>query len=180
MPVFLTLGSVGFILLVISLVFDHHHDFDHGDLSLGDHGDHDDGSGPRLLSLKVVAAFLAAFGFAGAIARYGNFSMMASSLVATASGFFLGAVAYKLLGLVYRQQASSHITQNDVLRQKGIVTVAIRGDQPGEVNITVKGSQYSYVARSLTGDSLKEGAPVEIVKFLGESVLVRPAQLVNH
>ncbi len=169
MPMFLTLLLVGFCMLMFSLLFDHDHDFDHGEM-----GDGDGHGMPRWLSLKVIAVFLTAFGAAGAIARFYDFSMMASSLIAIAAGLVLGFVVYQLLGLVYAQQASSHVTAGDVLHQRGHVTVRIAPGQVGEVACTVKGSQYSYLAQAQGGGEIAEGASVEIVETLGERVLVRP------
>lgn len=172
MPVFLTLGFVGLGLLLLSLVFDHDHDYEHGDVSVGhDAGDGHDG--PSWFNLKVVASFLAAFGFGGAIASYYGIGWMPSSLVGVGSGFVLGFVVYQSLGFFYRQQASSHVTAADVLGGKGFVTVRIAPNQTGEVMVSVKGGQYSYLARTADGTEVKEGWPVEVVELLGETAVVR-------
>lgn len=172
MPVFITLGAIGFALLLLSLVFDHDHDYDHGDIAVGHDmgGDH----GPSWFNLKILASFLSAFGFGGAIARYYDFHWMSSSLIGAGSGLALGFVVYQSLGFFYRQQASSHATTAEVLGQKGFVSVRIAHDQPGEVMLSVKGSQYSYVARTLDGTDIKEGSAIEVVQFLGETAIVKP------
>lgn len=168
MLVFLTLGTVGFGLLLFSLVFDHGHDFDHDmDHSVSD------GHGPSWLNLKIIASFLAAFGFGGVISRYYDQSFMMSSLIGIGSGFVLGFLVYQLLGFVYHQQASSHVTTAEIIGKKGYVTVRIAPDQPGEVMLSAKGSQYSYVARTLNGNEIKEGSAVEIVELLGETIIVK-------
>lgn len=172
MSVFLTLGFIGLGLLLLSLVFDHDHDYDHGDVGV-DHGSGDGHDGPSWFNLKVVASFLAAFGFGGAIAGYYDLSWMSSSLVGVGSGFALGFVVYQSLGFFYRQQASSHVTTAEVLGGKGFVTVRIAPNQTGEVMISVKGSQYSYLARTVDGTEVKEGWPIEVVDLLGETAIVR-------
>ncbi len=176
MIVFLTLGMLGFGLLLLSLFVDH--DYDHGDMSFDhDISGHDAGTaghGPGWLNLKVMASFLAAFGFGGAIARYYDWTWMVSSLIGVGNGFALGFVIYQLLHFFYSQQASSHVTTNEVLGQKGSVTVRIAPNMPGEVMLSVKGSQYSYVARTKDGSEIKEGSAVKVVEFLGETAIVKP------
>ena len=174
MPVFLTLGAIGFALLLLSLIFDHDHDYDHGDIAVG----HDvgGGHGPSFFNLKILASFLAAFGFGGAIARYYDIHWMPSSLIGVGSGLVLGLVVYQSLGFFYRQQASSHATTAETLGQKGFVTVRVGSSEPGEVMLSVKGSYYSYVARTLDGSEIKEGSAVEVVEFLGETAIVKPVR----
>lgn len=176
MPVFLALGLIGFGLLLFSLAFNHDHDFDHGDVSFDHDMDHDisDSHGPSWFNLKIIASFLAAFGFGGVIARYYDQSYMVSSLIGIGSGFALGFLIYQLLGFVYRQQASSHVTTAEILGKKGYVTVRIAPNQPGEVILSAKGSQYSYVARTPDGNEINEGSAIEVVELLGETAIVKP------
>lgn len=131
MPVFLTLGTIGFGLLLTSLMFDHDHDYDHGDLSAG-HDGGDGHSGPGILNLKVIASFLTAFGAGGAIARQYGLGMMGSSLIGVVSGLFLAAVVYLILGWVYGLQGSSHATTHDIVGQAARVSVGIPPGQVGE------------------------------------------------
>ncbi len=174
MPVFLVLGTIGFGLLVLSLIFDHGDGFDHGDVSSG--GDISDHDWPGWLNVKVIAAFLAAFGFVGAFARYYSYSMMQSSLMGLGGGLVLGGLMYWLLYFLYSQQASSHVTTAEVLKSRGVVSIAIRDGSPGEVTLTARGNQYSYVARTLDGNEIKEGSAVEVVEFLGETAVVKPVR----
>jgi len=174
MPVFLTLGLIGFGLLLVSLLFDSDHDYSHGDVGHDSDGDH---SGPGVLNLKVIASFLAAFGAGGAIARQYQFGMVESSLIGLVSGAILAVVVYFILGWVYSLQGSSHATTSEVVGQMAMVSVGISPGQVGEVMLTMKGSQYSYPARAVTDIILKEGDIVRVRNFYAETAIVEPVSV---
>lgn len=174
MSIFLTMLFIGFALMISSLFVDHDHDFDHGDVDVT--SAHEVSDGPSWLNLKIISVFLAAFGAMGYITRYYHYSMMTSSLLALANGLALAFFVYKILELFYAQQASSHVSEAEVIGKTALVTVAISDFSVGEVTLIVKGSQLSYVARSavFTGEPIKEGSLVRIDGLGGGVAIVSP------
>lgn len=174
MSIFLTMLFIGFALMISSLFVDHDHDFDHGDVDVT--SAHEVSDGPSWLNLKIISVFLAAFGAMGSITRYYHYSMMRSSLVALAGGFTLALCTYEILKAFYAQQASSHVSEAEVIGKTALVTVAISDFSVGEVTLIVKGSQLSYVARSavFTGEPIREGSLVCINGLGGGVAIVSP------
>lgn len=177
MPVFITLGTIGFILLLISFAFDHEHDYSHGDSDSAGDGH----SGPGVLNLKVIASFLTAFGAGGLIAHHQyKFDMMVSSLMGLASGCALALVVYLALRWVYGLQGSSLATTSDIVGQMARVSVGISPGKSGEVMLAMKGSQYSYPARTLGGETFKEGDVVKVVNFYAETAIVQSVPVTSR
>lgn len=177
MVIFGTLFGVGALMLLFSVIFGHDHDFDHGDMDMGGHDvDHGDG-GPRFLNMRILSSFMTAFGAAGLLARAYGYSAGSSSLFGVFGGIALGAVMYYLLKFTFAQQASSHVTSQDILNNRiAVVSVTIPPHGQGEVSLSVKGSQYTYIARSNHDTAIREGSRVLIVDMIGDGVIVTPAQ----
>jgi len=167
MPIFLSLMLLGLGLLFFSLLLGHDHDFDHGDLD-GDHG-------PGLFNTKIVGSFLMAFGAVGALARFGGTSMTWSSVAGVAGGAAFGALMFALLRLLWAQQASSHVTREDLIGKTAVVEVAITGGGLGEVALQTKGSSITYLARAEDDQFIPAGALVKISSIAGDTARVRRA-----
>ena len=174
MSIFLTMLFIGFALMISSLFVDNDHGFDHGDVDVT--SAHEVSDGPSWLNLKIIAVFLVAFGAMGSIVRYYGYDIMTSSLLALANGLALAFCVYKILKLFYAQQASSHVSEAEVIGKTALVTVAIADFSVGEITLIVKGSQLSYVARStvFTGEPIKEGSLVRINGLTGVVAIVSP------
>ena len=100
--VFLAIAAVGFLFLIIALIFGEIFDF-------FDHDTDVDIGGPGIFSSRVIAVFITAFGGFGAIAtRYGAGPLLAS-LVGVASGLVFGGVILMFARFLYNQQATSEV-----------------------------------------------------------------------
>jgi membrane protein implicated in regulation of membrane protease activity len=167
--VFLVIGGVGFIFLVISLVFgelfehfegaDFDHDIDHG--------------GPGFFSVRGMAVFVTAFGATGALGiRYGL-----SPLAASAAGFGGGVVfayaIYLFARFLYGQQATSEIHTQELVGQSARVVVAIPAGGVGQVRCRVGEEIFDKVARAQGDEAIPENATVRVEEVLGEIVIVR-------
>src|SRR5262245_47446726 len=87
--VFLAIAAVGFLFLVLALLFGEI--FDH----FGADFDHDLGhGGPGILSGRVMAVFITAFGGFGAVATYYGLGPVPASAVGFASGLVFGGAIY--------------------------------------------------------------------------------------
>jgi hypothetical protein len=170
LSVFLGIAALGFLFLIVSLVFgeilDHAdvgHDFDHG------------AEGPGFLSPRVIAVFVTAFGGFGAIATYAGLGVVTSSLIGFVGGLALGGLVYMFASFLYSQQATSTVTISELVGRTAQVTVGIPASGSGQVRCLVGESIIEKIARSKDGAAIPNNALVRIDEIVGESVIVSPA-----
>jgi hypothetical protein len=163
--VFLAIAAVGFLFLVIALIFGEIFDFfDH---------DHDvDIGGPGIFSTRVIAVFITAFGGFGAIATRSGAAPLAASLVGLASGMVFGGAILVFARFLYGQQASSEVRTTDLVGQNARVIIAIPPNGVGQVRCRVGEELVDKVAQSRDGAGIAEHASVRIETVLGETVIV--------
>jgi hypothetical protein len=171
LSVFLGIAAVGFLFLVVSLVFGElfdHFDFSH-DL------DHDLGhGGPGFFSTRVLSVFITAFGGFGAIGIYQGYSIFASSFFGFAGGLVLASVIYLFARFLFTQQASSTISSTDLVGRTAQVTVGIPAGGVGQVRCLIGESMVDKIARSKDGAAVPYNALVKIEEIVGESAIVSP------
>jgi hypothetical protein len=140
--VFLAIAAVGFLFLLISLVFGEI--FEHFDGGL----DHDvDHGGPGFFSTRIISVFITAFGGFGAIATDQGFGTLPASAIGTVSGFLLAAPVYFLAKFLYGQQASSESRSQDLVGRVARVVVAIPAGGVGQVRCTIGEELVDKIAR---------------------------------
>lgn len=169
--VFLGIAAVGFLFLLVSLVFggifDHFefgHGFDH-DLSHG---------GPGFFSTRVLSVFITAFGGFGAIGVYNGYGILASSFFGFAGGIVLASVIFFFARFLYAQQASSGTSEADLVGRTAEVTVSIPGGGVGQVRCLVGESMVDKIARTRDGTAIPYHSLVKIEEIIGESAIVSP------
>ena len=167
--VFLGIGAIGFLFLLVSLVFGEM--FEH----LGADADHSfDHGGPSFLSVRGLSVFVTAFGGIGAIGvRYG-LSTVAASGAGVAGGLVFAYVIYAFAKFLYGQQSSSSTSAQDVVGQAARVTVAIPAGGVGQIRCRVGEELVDKIARSRSGEAVPENTSVRIEEILGETVIVSP------
>ncbi|MCW5979859.1 MAG: NfeD family protein [Bryobacteraceae bacterium] len=166
--VFLGIAAIGFIFLVVSLmfgeIFEHiggfDHDFDHG--------------GPSFLSPRVLSVFITAFGGFGAVGIHYGLSTLAASGVGFASGIGFGSLIYLFARFLYGQQASTHLQTEDMMGKTARVVVSIPAGGIGQVRCQLGEEVIDKIARSKDGAALPENTIVVVDQILGEIVVVRP------
>ncbi len=168
--VFLAIAAVGFLFLLISLVFGEIFEFFEADADF----DHDLGhGGPGFFSTRVLSVFVTAFGGVGAIGiRYGM-DTGAASLLGVGSGAALGSLIYWFARFLYSQQASSDTLTADLVGQTGRVVVAIPAGGVGQIRLRVGESLVDKIARSQDGEAVPENAVARVEEILGETLVVR-------
>jgi membrane protein implicated in regulation of membrane protease activity len=164
--VFLAIAAVGFLFLVVSMIFgelfdffDHDHDFETG--------------GPGIFSSRVVAVFITAFGGFGAIGVHYGMSPIAASLVGAGSGVVFGSIILVFARFLYNQQATSEVRSTDLVGQNARVVVAIPANGVGQVRCRVGEELVDKIAQSRDGGAIPENASVQVDTVLGETVVVR-------
>jgi membrane protein implicated in regulation of membrane protease activity len=163
--VFLGIAVVGFLILLISLVFgemfdsDTDHDLSHG--------------GPGFLSTRIISVFVTAFGGFGAVGTYSGLSILPSSGVGFVSGVFFAALIYAFATFLYSQQASTDVRGADLVGLSARVVVGIPAGGVGQVRCQVGEELVDKIARSNDGTAIAENTAVTIEQILGDTVLVR-------
>lgn len=170
--VFVSIAALGFIFLLVSLVFgeifeafDHDGDFSH-DID-GEHG------GPGFFSTRVISVFVTAFGGFGAIGTQYGLSPMTASLGGFAGGAVLGGVVYAFGRFLWSQQSATEVRTQDLVGQSARVVVAIPAGGLGQVRCRVGEQLIDKIARTSDGAAVPENAMVRIEEILGETVIVK-------
>jgi membrane protein implicated in regulation of membrane protease activity len=165
--VFLAIAAVGFLFLLVSLVFGEI--FDHFDAGI----DHDLGhGGPGFFSSRVLSVFITAFGCVGAIATDYGFGPVPASAFGLISGLVFGGSVYAFARFLYQQQASSDVLSTDLVGQSARVVVTIPSGGVGQVRCRVGEELIDKVARARDGATIPEHTTVRVEEVLGEVVIV--------
>ena len=174
MLIYAGIAAFGLLLLLILLfvgeIFGGDHDLGHD----GDIGGHD--GGPSIFSVRIMAAFLTAFGAGGVIARYYGLSHVAASAIGIACGVVMAAIVYQFAKLLYAQQASSHLHLNRLIGASGEVSVSIPKGGVGQITISAAGERTEHIARTADGQAIARGVSVTITALGGDSVIVTPVE----
>jgi membrane protein implicated in regulation of membrane protease activity len=164
--VFLAVCAVGFLFLLVSLVFGGLFDFFESD--------HDfDTGGPGFFSSRVMAVFVTAFGGFGAVATYYGLGAVPASLVGFASGLVFGGAIYALARLLYNQQASTEVRAGDLVGAIGRVVIGIPSGGVGQIRVRLGEELMDKIARTRDGIAIAENTSVQIEEVLGETVIVK-------
>ncbi|MFF8597993.1 hypothetical protein ACF065_05590 [Streptomyces sp. NPDC015232] len=162
---FLGLGILGLVLLVLSLVLD-------GVLEgvLDGLGGGPDG----ILSLPVIAGFVSALGFTGAIVlgTTGTGAGAATGAGVVVGGV-VGGVTWRFGRALLRDAGAPAPRGEDLTGSTGAVVTAIPADGYGEVLLHLAGQPVKYAARSAS--AVARGSEVWVEAVLSPtSVVVRP------
>jgi len=191
--VFLIIGGFALLLLLLSLVGGGHLHLGHfhvghlhlGHLHLGHahlghagggHGG--GGNGGAELSLPVIAGFLGAFGFGGAIVESllpdrGGTGLLIAVVVGLLAAVPTGWLAGRLVNAAMNMSTDATLTSNDLLGTVGVVITPVPVGGYGEVRLAVAGQQIKFNARS--DQPLALGTRVFVIEVpTPTSVLVEP------
>jgi membrane protein implicated in regulation of membrane protease activity len=164
--VFLAIAAVGFLFLLIALVFGEL--FDH----IGVDSDVDSG-GPGFFSGRVMSVFVTTFGGFGALATYYGLSPVPASIVGFGSGLVFASLIYAFARFLYGQQASSQVDAADLVGQTARVVIAIPAGGVGQIRCRVGEELVDKIAQSRDGAAIPENVSVRIDEILGETVIVK-------
>jgi membrane protein implicated in regulation of membrane protease activity len=190
LELFILCGVIGFVFLAISFIFgefgggveheighDLHVEADHDvshDLSHETETDHDDSGreGPGFFSIRTMSAFVTVFGLSGLMATLLKTSDIASVLIGVAAGSVGAVIVHSVTKLFFRSQASSIITDNDMLNSTGTVLVEVQKEAIGKVRLTVKGSMVEKLATNMDDTIIPVNKKVRVVGFEKNMVIV--------
>jgi hypothetical protein len=141
------------------------HDVGHIDSDIG---------GPSVFSLRIMAAFLTAFGVGGVVGRFYGLSHPVSSGIGIVAGVALAGVVFQFAKLLYSQQASSELRMTGIVGATAEVSVAIPAGGVGQVVLSHGGERSEHIARAADGRAVARGVAVRITSLGGDSVTVVP------
>jgi hypothetical protein len=172
--IFLAIAAVGFLFLIISLLFGEI--FGHGDI--GAHGGdvHGDAHGVGFLNLRVLSVFVTAFGGFGAIGVHLGYRTEISTAIGLVGGFIFGGIIYLFASFLYGQQASSGVGVGELVGRTGQISVAIPAGGLGQVRCALGENVVEKLARTVDGGAIPANTSVKIESIVGETVLVRRAE----
>jgi membrane protein implicated in regulation of membrane protease activity len=185
---FLALGGFALLLLVLSMIGGHlhlghlhvghvHFHVGHGHFHLG-HAD-----GGTDLSLPVIAGFLGAFGFGGAIAAtlagsHGTGALLVGLVVGLLAAVPTAFLAGKLVNAAMNMATDGTLSSGDLIGTTGVVITPVPAGGYGEVRLAVAGQQIKFNARA--AEPLALGTRVFVIEVPSPtSVLVEPTPSVQ-
>ncbi len=168
LTLFVVLGGVGFLFLLVSLVV--------GDVfeAVGFDFNHclDSGLDFNLFDTRVISVFITAFGGFGAIAVWLGWGAVASSLFGLLGGVVFGGIVSAFGRFLVGQQASSSVTDSDLIGRSAQVTVGIMPGAIGQISTRIGDERVEKVARSKNNEEIKVGTIVKVSSISGDSVIV--------
>jgi membrane protein implicated in regulation of membrane protease activity len=168
---FAIFGGVGFLFLLVSLVVGDVFDAVGLDLDSGGHG-----TDFGLLDSRVIAVFLTAFGGFGVIAVQNGFGAVGSSIAGLIGGVIFAAVVSVFGRFLIGQQASSSVTDEDLIGRTAQVTVAIKPGTVGQITAKIGDERVERIARAKDGSELAVGTIVKVDAVIGDSIIVVPEE----
>lgn len=166
--VFLLVGLVG---LLSSLLFGDADGLD-GDLADGiDAGDSVDGS-PNIFSLRVIFAFLLAFGIGGGAMYYGGHGIGGQMIIGLLSGVATGLFTWWIFKVLYKMQGASNVNSDNFIGKTGSITIGTSQAGKAKVRISSFGGPMELVCKEANDKKLKNGDAVKISGKIGNLLLV--------
>ena len=169
LTVFLVIGGLGFVFLLVSLVVGDIFEMFGGSADLGDPGV-DFG----FLDSRVLAVFITAFGGFGAIAAQMGLGAVISSLVGLLGGVVFAGVVSLFGKFLIGQQASSSVSDHDLIGRSVQVTITIKPGEVGQITAKIGDERVEKIARAKSGLEIKAGSIVTVDSIAGDSVIVSP------
>lgn len=166
--IFAVIGAIGFVFLLISLVIGDVFESIGFDLNGGPDGGVDFG----LLDSRVLAVFITAFGGFGVIGAQQGFGAFVSSLIGLLGGIFFGAAVSVFGRFLIGQQASSSVTDQDLIGRTAQVTVAIKAGTVGQITAKIGDERVERIARTKGNVELPAGSVVRVDSIVGDAVIV--------
>ena len=151
-----------------------------GSLVGGDFGDHGDagadadaansGSGVKLISARVLVAFMVGFGWAGVLAQRQGMGTLPAALSALVTGVVFMGVLFGVLRFLVSMKHDGTLNYRNAIGQKGQVYVTIPPSRAagGQVELLLQGRLITTAAVTDAFMPLPPHTPVE-VKDVGEA-----------
>jgi membrane protein implicated in regulation of membrane protease activity len=163
---FLIIGAVGLGVIVLALVL--------GEVLDGVFEAVDSDFGGGILSTPVLGAFLAAFGFGGALILYtADVGAAVAALGGLVCGAVVGGIALAIVRSLVNMPTDENVRTTDMVGITGTVVTRIPAGGLGEVTVRHAGQLLKLSARA--DEELRAGTPIVVTAVMtSSSVLVSP------
>lgn len=166
LTIFLIIGGIGFLFLMISLLVGDLFDAFDFDFDL------DTGNDFGIFDSRVVGVFLTTFGFVAALFIQFAFGTLVSTIFGLGIGIILGALVFAFGYFLHSQQASSSVSEKDLIGRTAQVIVGIRPESVGQISCLIGEERVEKIARARNGQEIKTGETVYIEEITGDAVIV--------
>ena len=136
-------------------------------------GDSEHGDGLGLISTRTIVAFLAGFGWTGAMARGGDLGLPLAVVAAVAVGFVLMLMVFWLMRALYSLRQSGTLDYHNAIGEMGTVYVKIppRGEGSGQIQLVVQGRLATVAATTDSVEPILSGKQVKVIKLQAGNTL---------
>jgi membrane protein implicated in regulation of membrane protease activity len=166
---FLGIGGLG---LLSSLILGEFHSGDIGhDFSTDGH-DAGDADSPKIFSLRVIFAFLMAFGIGGGTMYLGEKSVGGQIIVGLLSGVTTAVITYYIMKLLYSFQGNSNVDAASFIGKPASVTIETTNNGSCQVKLDTGGGDELYIAKEKNSLPLKKYDSVKVVGRIGNTLVV--------
>jgi len=147
----------------------------HGDLTgeFGNHGDPLGDSGFSVLSVHGLMSFFLMFGLVGLATRQ-SLGLTLSLVASLGAGFSAVWLMGRMFMAFSRLQSSGNLAITDCAGCKGEVYLTIPEKGVGLVTAHVAGRAREYDAASESGEAIKTGTHVTVIRIEGNVLIVEP------
>jgi membrane-bound ClpP family serine protease len=161
------------LLLLINLIFSHDTDM-HVSHDFSDGGHDTDGShGPSIFSVRMISLLMVGFGaLSFGVRATTDASMFVASMAGIGGAVVIGGVGYTIIRAFYASQASSTITEQDLIGSQATLLDGIPEKGYGQIACVLRGREITYLAMSKDGRTIPRGAQVRVTGKSGNAVIV--------
>ncbi|RJO65901.1 MAG: hypothetical protein C4523_14815 [Myxococcales bacterium] len=125
----------------------------------------------KLLSFQGVSAFLMMFGLVGLILLQTDQGEVVATIGALVAGGFALWLIARIFSLFKSLQSSGTIDMRRAVGQTGSVYLTISPKGTGKVQVTVQSRLMEFAAVSESGEELRTGEQVRVVRLINDSTL---------
>lgn len=168
---FALLGGLGLLVSLLTGT-----DVDHGDLheishDTGVQGDSGPDS-PKIFSLRIIFAFLLAFGIGAGSAWLLKSPVLVQMIVGFVAGLLTAIGIFYIFKTLYSLQGNSTVSSESFIGKTAIVTIGTTSTGSCQVDVDTDGGDSLFMAKELTGHTLKKSDSVRILGRTGNVLIV--------
>ncbi|MCP4545644.1 MAG: hypothetical protein GY835_04145 [bacterium] len=178
LQIFYGIGILATTILIIQLIlslFGLGDDLDaDGDLDVDGDVSLDDADGLHVLSVKTIIAFMAGFGWTGALTLNAGLALLLAIPIAVAVGAILMWLVFLLMKALYGLRHSGSLNYRNAIGEIGSVYIRIPGNGGGEgqVEVMIQGRLRVIQACTENPDEIPSGHKVRVKGLVTERVLL--------
>jgi len=117
----------------------------------------------KAFSIKAIIGFMFGFGLGGLQSLNAGLSGSDTIIIASLVGFGFYIVMVSLIYIVQKLKTQEHVKLDDTIGQTGIVTISIKPNEVGKINVKVGETLREMKARTYEENTIILGKQVKVV-----------------